>query len=341
MTSEQINKLFQAFTQADASTTRKYGGTGLGLAITKKFTEMMGGNIEVESEFGKGSTFTVYLPVYIEVTETKLPGKTPLSPLALQKLKREENGIILIIDDDMVVRDLLCGYLSKIGYQVATAGGGEEGLRLAKKLHPHAITLDVMMPDMDGWSVLSQLKADAELSDIPVIVLSIIEEKDRGYSLGAAEYLLKPITRKQLATVLRKYESGKRPCVMIVDDDQVTRNMVAEMLEQLGCKIITVENGREGLACLEVEQPDLILLDLMMPEMNGFEFAMHLHDHEMWKSIPIVVLTAKEITAEDRAQLNGCVETIFQKGAYTRDELLSEVHSLVKLAASTKQRASA
>ena len=333
MTPEQQKKLFQAFTQADASTTRKYGGTGLGLAISKQFTKMMGGDIDVESEFGKGTTFTVHLPVYVKAGKLKQGEST-----SLQLHKKNENGIILVIDDDLVVRDLLRGYLTRIGYQVAVADSGKEGLNLARKLRPHAITLDVMMPEMDGWSVLSQLKADPALVNIPVIVLSIVEDKGKGYSLGAAEYLIKPVSREQLATVLHKYDAIEPAKVMIIEDDDVNRDMVAQMLKKMGCQIIMAENGRVGLSHLETEQPDLIFFDLMMPEMDGFEFAMHLHKHESWRSIPIVVLTAKDITPEDRIKLNGCVETIFQKGAFSRDELLAEVHSLIKLAASSKQR---
>jgi len=334
MTSEQLAKLFQAFTQADSSTTRKYGGTGLGLAISKKFTQMMGGDIEVQSEFGRGTTFTVHLPHQVTKGQQKLDKVIESLPT-----KREHNAVILIIDDDLVVRDLLCGYLRKLGYQVAVASGGQEGLSLAKKLQPFAITLDVMMPDMDGWSVLSQLKADPELAEIPVIMLSIVEEKNRGYSLGAAEYLTKPISREQIAKILHKYNShGNQARVMIVEDDQITRNMIVQVLEKIGCQTILATNGLEGLAQLEIQQPDLILLDLMMPKMNGFEFATQVHQHNQWCKIPIVVLTAKDITAEDRAQLQGCVETIFQKGDYNREELLQEVHTLIQAATASRNK---
>jgi len=180
MTNEQQDKLFQNFTQADGSTTRKYGGTGLGLAITRHFTQMLGGAISVESEFGRGSSFTVELPAELKLkkAESKHTMHEPLSIAGLPM----EGGTILVIDDDATVRGLLKSYLGKIGYQVAIAGTGEEGLKLAKKLRPNAITLDVMMPGMDGWQVLATLKADPELSHIPVIMLTMAENKDIGYS---------------------------------------------------------------------------------------------------------------------------------------------------------------
>jgi CheY-like chemotaxis protein len=333
MTPEQQVRLFQSFSQADASTTRKYGGTGLGLAITKHFVQMLGGKIEVESEFGKGSTFIVRIPAQLVVR--KPPKGEVESHTTTASVT--EGGVILVIDDDPAVRTLLKSYLTKIGYQVAVAAGGEEGLRLGKKLHPNAITLDVMMPGMDGWEVLTRLKADEELAHIPVIMLTIVEDKDIGYSLGAAEYLVKPVSRDQLANVLRKYrKETASSTVMVVEDDSVTREMMIRMLTKAGWLVNEAENGQVALHLLRTQIPDLILLDLMMPEMDGFEFIVQLRQNEVWSTIPVVVLTAKDITMEDRIWLNSRVDTVFQKGAYGREELLAELRQLLVNATSKR-----
>ncbi|MCP4699217.1 MAG: response regulator [Gammaproteobacteria bacterium] len=322
MTPEEVKKLFKPFTQADASTTRKYGGTGLGLAITRRFAEMMGGTITVESLPGQGSTFTIHMPACV-ASDTTTRGSANSAEDVLPKGR----DIVLIIDDDPVVRELLQSYISKLGCQVVTAGSGQQGLKLAKQLRPSAITLDVMMPGMDGWMVLSKLKNDPELAAIPVIMLSIIEDKSIGYALGADEYLTKPINRDQLGAALEKYvrKNGAAQLVMVVEDDPVTQEMLAAMLRKMGWQVQTAENGQAALDCLAVKRPDLIISDLMMPEMDGFEFIVHLRDNPIWRSIPVMVLTAKDITAEDREILSERVTKVFQKSSYRNDELLVEI----------------
>lgn len=336
MTSEQQANLFQLFTQAEASTSRKYGGTGLGLAITKHFTEMLGGSIKVESEFGKGSQFTVRLPAHLMVQKPISDDKDKAVDSSIRKPSvSTESGVVLVIDDDDVVRSLLHAYLTKIGYQVAMADNGPEGLKLAKKLRPNAITLDVMMPGMDGWEVLAELKADPDLAHIPVIVLTMMEDKDIGYSLGAAEYLTKPISRDQLTKVLGKYRSTKAvPLVMVVEDDSTTREMMVRMLHKVGWQVIEAENGEVALRLLDNHSPELILLDLMMPEMDGFEFIIHLRQHKLCATTPVVVLTAKDVTTEDRLWLTHRVDNVFQKGAYNREELLTDLRELLAKTAS-------
>ncbi|NJO16134.1 MAG: response regulator [Thioploca sp.] len=325
MTPQQQQKIFQAFTQADASTTRKYGGTGLGLVITQRFIEMMGGMVTVESQFGYGSTFTVQIPAELinegTATSTK-PIETPIPP----------KGTVLVIDDDPVARDLLQVHIKKLGYEVSLAANGDQGLRLARQLHPTAIILDVMMPSMDGWMVLSALKTDPELAPIPVTMLTMIDEKNMGYSLGAAEYLVKPVNRDQIAKVLEKYSTNEKPpLVMIVEDDRVSRDMMATILTKAGWRVTQAENGQQGLELICQHQPDLVLLDLMMPEMDGFEFATQLFHNPTYNSIPVVVLTAKDITLEDRLNLDKeGVKAIFQKGAFNREELLTEISKLLK-----------
>ncbi len=326
MTPEQMSKLFEAFSQADASTTRQYGGTGLGLAITKKLCQMMGGDITVESELGKGSTFTIQIPARVID-----PKAQPATSLVLQSKSAPVGAkTILVIDDDPTVHDLLQRFLSREGFRVESAVSGEEGLRLARELQPDAITLDVMMPSLDGWAVLSQLKADAELADIPVIMLTMVDSRNIGYALGASDYLTKPIDRARLSAILKKYKCDRSPCsILLVEDDAPIREMMRRTLEKEGWTVTEAENGCIALEQIKDNRPELILLDLMMPQMDGFTFVHELQKNESWRSIPIVVLTAKDLTTEDRLQLNGYVENILQKGAYSYEELLHLVRDLV------------
>ena len=348
MTEEQTAKLFQPFTQADASTTRKYGGTGLGLAISRRFCQMMGGDIRVESTLGQGSTFIVNLPLKVSgsanadsaaSSKADLMIHEPEAGLEVSKSSavNPSKGIkVLVIDDEPTVRDLMKRYLMKEGFQVETASGGQEGLFLAKKLHPDVITLDVMMPTMDGWSVLSSLKADPELANIPVIVLTIVDNKNFGFALGAADYLTKPIDYKRLTHLLEKYQpqpTQEQPApigrVLIAEDDSATREMFYRILVKEGWAVTEAENGRVALDRVSEVKPDLILLDLMMPEMDGFQFISQLRHQPDFRQIPIVVVTAMDLTPADRHQLNGYVEQILEKGAYRCEDLLQEVRDLV------------
>jgi PAS domain S-box-containing protein len=325
ITPEQMGKLFQTFAQADVSTTRKYGGTGLGLAISRQFCQMMGGDITVESAVGQGSTFTIRLPA--EVVDRR----TAPAPLREGALPVPEGApTVLVIDDDPTVHDLLQRFLSREGFRMVAAAGGDEGLRLAKELRPAVITLDVLMAGMDGWAVLTALKADDATADIPVIMLTIIDEKQMGYALGAVDYLTKPIEWERLAAMLQKYRCAHPPCpVLIVEDHAETREMLRRFLEREGWAVTEAANGREALERVAANQPELIVLDLMMPEMDGFSFIEALRQNAAWQSIPIVVVTAKDLTPDDRRRLNGTVEQILQKGAYSREELLREIHGLV------------
>jgi CheY-like chemotaxis protein len=326
MTRDQLGKLFQAFTQADASTTRKYGGSGLGLAITRRFCQMMGGDVGVESEPGQGSRFTIRLPASprelgptasaapAAAVESDAPAVDPGAPT------------ILVIDDDPDARDLMATFLRKEGYRMVAAASGEEGVRLARALRPDAITLDVIMPGMDGWAVLGALKADPELAEIPVAMVTIVDDRQAGYTLGATDYLSKPVDWTRLSAVLAKHRRGR---ILLVEDDAPTRELVRRMLERAGWTVDEAENGRVALERLAAATPGLILLDLMMPEMDGFEFLQVLRQREGWRAIPVVVLTAKDLTAEDRRRLNGLVARIVQKGAASRDDLLRQVRDLV------------
>jgi CheY-like chemotaxis protein len=328
MTAEQMGKLFQAFSQADASTTRRYGGTGLGLAITRHFCQMMGGDITVESTTGQGSTFTIRLPAQVVDPRTVLVAAPPTPPTSAPSLPGARP--VLVIDDDPTVHDLMQRFLGKEGMQVVTAASGEEGLRLAHALHPVAITLDVLMPGMDGWAVLAALKADPALADIPVIMLTIIDNQHMGYTLGATDYLTKPVDWNRLAGLLRKYDCALPPCrVLVVEDEADMRHILCRMLERAGWAVAEAANGQEALTRLAEDRPHLILLDLLMPEMDGFTFVEVLRQQDAWRSIPVVVVTAKDLTPDDRQRLNGYVEQILQKGAYSQEALLHEVRRLV------------
>jgi PAS domain S-box-containing protein len=324
MTPEQITKLFQPFTQADLSTTRKYGGTGLGLTITRRFCQLMGGDVTVRSEAGRGSTFTIRIPARI-ADRRENPDSGPQAPSAAPA---GTGSLVLVIDDDPIVHDLLKRTLEKEGFRVEGASGGEQGVRMARQLRPDVITLDVMMPGVDGWAVLSELKSDPDLAEIPVIMVTIIDDKNLGYALGAAEYLTKPIDRDRLSAILKKYRKqwASNCLALVVEDDMLTRRLICEMLEKDGWAVNQAENGRVALDRLRERCPQLILLDLMMSEMDGFEFTAELRRHDEWRDIPILVLTAKDLTDEDRRRLSGAVVGYLQKTAYTREELLRRIH---------------
>jgi signal transduction histidine kinase/CheY-like chemotaxis protein len=329
MTPEQMKKLFQTFSQADASTTRKFGGTGLGLAITKRLCEMMGGSVGAESEPGEGSTFTIMLPVNSARPSVAPPSIAPMPPVTAPSADNDKGSLVLVIDDDAGVLELMQRFLTKEGYRVALASGGKDGLRLARELKPDVITLDVLMPNTDGWSVLSALKSDPLLADIPVIMLSMIEDRNMGYALGASDYLAKPIDRNRLSAVLGRFQrvNGTRR-VLLVEDDTPTRQLLRGILEKEGWVVDEAENGRLGLEQAAATPPGLILLDLMMPELDGFEFVVELQKSSL-RDVPVVVITAKDLTAEDHKRLDGHVRHVLSKGAYTREALLDEVRSLL------------
>jgi signal transduction histidine kinase/CheY-like chemotaxis protein len=327
MTAEQVDRLFQAFSQAEAATTRQYGGTGLGLAISKKFCQMMGGDLTASSELGKGSRFTVTLPA--EGPEGLRPGPAGATPSAAAPTRpaKGSSPTILVIDDEAAARDLVQRVLAKEGYRVETAISGPEGLALARKLNPAAITLDVMMPGMDGWAVLTVLKADPLTADIPVIMMTVVDDKNLGFALGAADYLIKPIEWDRLIAVLEKHRPhivGSR--VLVVEDDPPTREMLRRAAEKHGWEVVEAENGRVGLERVAAQRPGVILLDLTMPEMDGFTFIEELRRRPDCRRVPVIVVTAKDLTEEDRRRLNGHVIQILQKGGYSTAELLEEVH---------------
>jgi signal transduction histidine kinase/CheY-like chemotaxis protein len=342
---DQIVRLFQDFTQADTSTTRKFGGTGLGLALTRRFCQMMGGDVTVHSDAGEGSVFTIKLPVVVGEAGAGTVDAAAMVPCpdgdpdaadceaGIDGIEPPPPGAscILVIDDDPVQRELMQRFLGSEGFHVRAASGGEQGLRLARQLRPVAITLDVMMPQMDGWTVLRALKADPVLCDIPVIMLTMVDDPGRGFTLGADDYATKPVNRTRLSRILRKHTCPHPPCpVLLVDDDAVARTLTRKILEKEGWKVCEAASAPAAMECLEQERPHLILLDLMMPGMDGFEFAERVRRHPEWRSIPIVVLSAHEVTAEERRRLNGYVESILVREGESSDGLLLQVRDLLE-----------
>jgi CheY-like chemotaxis protein len=312
---EQQSRLFQAFAQAEASTTRQYGGTGLGLAITRHFCEMLGGSITVESAPGEGSTFTITLPD----RGRALPSATAIPEGA------EDAALVMVVDDDPNSRDLLAATVRREGYRVIEATDGETALVLAREWHPDAITLDVLMPRMDGWAVLTTLKSDAELAEIPVIIVTVLADRGIAISLGAAEFLTKPVDRARLAAAIRQYVYGSG-VVLVVDDESDSRRIARHHLERLGWEAAEAADGAEALAWLSQKpRPAMILLDLLMPEMNGFAFLEQIAKHAEWRDIPIVILTAMPLGTAERELLAGRTREVIGKGADDLGAVLRQI----------------
>ena len=331
MSEEQLGRLFQAFSQADASTTKKFGGTGLGLAITRHFCRLLGGDITVTSQVGAGSTFTIILPnqaaePHQAATPVEADPELPPNNAADAAVSVVT---VLVVDDDPAARDLLTTNLGREGYRTVQARGGDEALALARKLHPDAITLDVLMPKKDGWTVLGALKADPELCDIPVIMVTVAPDRGIGLSLGAAEVMTKPVDRAELTSLLRQLLSRDGP-ILVVEDDLATRETVRHTIEKMGLAVAEVTNGRLALAWLaENPAPAVILLDLMMPEMDGFEFLDTFNSRADWRHVPVVVITAKQLTAAERALLSGRARVVIRKGASIDRDIAEAIRKAV------------
>jgi len=322
MTEEQQSRLFQAFSQAELSTTRQYGGTGLGLAITKHFCELLGGRITVESTSGRGSTFTITLPDRSRAAAAATPEGA------------EHAALVMVVDDDPNARDLLAATVRREGYRVIEATDGEAALALAREWHPDVVTLDVLMPRMDGWAVLTRLKSDPDLAEIPVIIVTVLEDRGIAVSLGAAEFLTKPVDRPRLAATIRQHVYGSG-VVLVVDDEPESRRIARRHLDRLGWEVAEAADGAGALSWLSQNpRPAMILLDLVMPGMNGFAFLAEIAKQAEWRDIPIVILTAMPLGTAERELLAGRTREVIAKGADDLAQVLRRI--LVRLPKATE-----
>jgi PAS domain S-box-containing protein len=322
MTGEQLDRIFDAFSQAEASTAKKFGGTGLGLVISRHFCRMMGGDIDVESEPGVGTTFTLRLPREVE--------PAPAGEAVEEGVGSGDAGTVLVIDDDATVHDLLRRMLARQGFRVEGAMNGTDGLARARELRPDVVLLDVLMPGVDGWSVLSRLKDDPEIADTPVVMVTMLDDRSLGFALGATDYVTKPVEPARLLGILRRLAPDPDAAVLIVDDDPAARRRLARVVQEGGWEPVEAENGIAALERLEALDPALILLDLVMPGMDGFDLAARLREDPAHRRVPVVVVTGKELTAEDRARLNGYVTRVVRKQDVAADELVAELRSLIE-----------
>jgi PAS domain S-box-containing protein len=324
----QIAKLFRRFTQADSSTTRRFGGTGLGLSITKAFANMLGGDVTVESTFGEGSVFTLSLPV----DARERPHAQPDGATG-EESAGDGSDAILIIDDDPNARALLSRYVSREGFSVRTAADGLSGLELARTLLPRAILLDVMMPRMDGWAVLSQLKADPQTADIPVIMETIVHEKGLAFSLGAEDYLTKPIKWPRLKRVLDRFRSTPPARALVIDDDGSTCSLVAELLQSEGWEIVQARDSTAVFERLAESRPALMLIDLGMSALNGFALIQSLRRMPQWRDLPVIAVSGDELTPDQHARLEGYVQQVIESESDAPDALLEVLRKIPSVAA--------
>lgn len=308
-------KLFQPFSQVDDSPTRKTGGTGLGLSICQHIVNMHGGKIWVDSDVGKGSTFHFTLPLFRKEKE---------SVAALSG----NNKVILAIDDDIQVIGLYERYLRPQGYEIMPLTDPSQAVERAKKIKPFAITLDIMMPGIDGWQVLDELKGNPDTRDIPVVICSIIEDLEKGFNLGATDYLLKPILEEDLVNALdRANMDGSIRDVLVIDDNPDDLRLIGKILTDDGrYKAIFAEGGRMGWDLLSSgKPPHAVILDLFMPEVDGFKILENMQASEKLRDIPVVVISGMDLTAEQKNQLNEFGQRLLSKGAFNSKELLTSI----------------
>lgn len=333
---EDVTMLFHAFQQGKNAKNAKEG-TGLGLVITKRLVELHGGRIWVESEWGKGSTFRFRIPMVVagEIVESadQLVRVLNEQPVALPD---GEKPLILIIEDNPQAGQLIQMYLQEAGYRTEFARDGSEGLEKAKRLKPSIITLDMIMPIKDGWQVLKELKRHPICKNIPIIIISITDEKKLGFSMGAVDYFVKPVNREELLLAIRKIpmkstEQKSHPKVLIIDDDRTAAELIQVMLEAEGYEVIKTMNGKEGVRLAGSECPDLIILDLIMPDISGFNVAYQLKQQLATRNTPIIILTSMEVDEETKEQMQGFISTIMSKSRFTKKDLLREINTIEKM----------
>ncbi|MBC8284035.1 MAG: response regulator [Nitrospinae bacterium] len=349
---DKISELFEEFTQADNSATRKFGGTGLGLAISKRLAQLLGGDIQATSELGKGSSFTLFLPQDSAqnrsfekqstqgwsdwagkfLGEDALSTKRNFKDRANSSLVEFEADQVLVIDDDAIVSNLIRKFLEREGYQVEIAQEVNEGFKLAEKLIPQIIILDVRIEDMRGWDILERLKEHPSLKEIPVVILTDVEEESRARKEGVAEFLTKPLDWDYFVAVLKKYKKTSREfSILVVEDDAINREALRRILGKDGWNVMEAFDGPSAFEKLKANDlPGLILLDIILPGINGFEMVQRVRQNPLWRGIPIVVISAKELTLEERGRLQGDVQRVFKKGDVTCSELLQTIRSIAE-----------
>ena len=317
---EHLPDIFDEFRRIEGPLKDKPAGTGLGLAISRKMADMMGGRIWAESEYGKGSCFRFTIPIK-EITEAKIP--PVISPEALDLSKK----LVLTIDDEVEAQEIIKTYLKTEGYEVIQAYNAMEAMELTKKYHPFAITLDIVMSGKDGWDILHELKKDAKTKDIPIICISMLDNREMGISLGAIEYMVKPINKDQLMEELQRLEKRFGIYdILIIDDEPQAVELLTQYLGEEGNYMVRKAYGaEEGLSRVKESRPDLIILDLMMPEVDGFEVIRNLKKSEETKEIPIIIVSAKKLTQEEIEYLNNNIEKIIRKGDFSKEELLEDI----------------
>jgi CheY-like chemotaxis protein len=339
----QASRVWERFYQAESSSTRRFGGAGLGLSIVRRLTELHGGRVEASSSgINLGSTFAVHLPAAAS-SEAVMP--VHAAPLAGQATIGADHGVparsravepgrpvVLVVEDDVHIATVLRTYLEADGYRVEVADDGQVAVQLAHILQPFAITLDISLPKLDGWSVLNALKRDAATANIPVVVVSIVDNRDFGLVLGATEYLVKPIDPDRLRSVLHALHATRRPgdnSVLIVDDDPALRDVLSSLLAEDGWRVETAADGQAALDAVALERPSAMVLDLMMPRIDGFEVLQTLREQPHTRDLPVIVVTAKELTEDDRQRLMRNAERVILKQAMPLDQLRHEIRGLL------------
>jgi CheY-like chemotaxis protein len=309
-------KLFKAFSQVDGSATRKTGGSGLGLSICANLVQLHGGRIGVNSAEGKGSTFWFTLPLYHQSDDNVPEGKK----------------VILAIDDDPQVISLYERYLNPQGYYVIPLTDPSKARERIKELNPYAVTLDIMMPNVDGWSVLTTLKSDPETRQVPVVICSIIEQTDKGFTLGASDYLVKPILEEDIVDAINKLnKNGDIHEVLVIDDDPNDLRLIEKILNEHGqYKPILAEGGRKGWDAINAKPPHAIILDIFMPEMDGFTILEKLRDNPILSEIPVLVVSGGGLTNEQHQQLNDYGKRLIAKGSLKEEELIANIENALK-----------
>ena len=336
---EEIQVLFKPFRQAASGREINHQGMGLGLAITKKLVELHGGTVWIESDWGKGTSVFFKIPMIVDATsENVLQAGMLLDALQRENYTKDPQvkPLALVVEDSPQASELLKMYIESAGYSVEVARNGEEALDVAKRLHPNVITLDLMLPIKDGWQVLKELKRHPLCRHIPVIIVSILDEKGLGFSLGAVDYFVKPVNRVDLLQAIEKVhilpKTGERsPTVLVIDDDRAATDLVQLILENEGYKVLKAFHGKDGVELAVRNHPDLIILDLIMPEMSGFNVAYQIKHIPATRSIPIIVLTSMEVDQETQEQMASYVSGIMSKSVFTKMDLLREITNIESL----------